>query len=197
MKIVEIGRADNPSDHSKAIFEISPLHVSEYHNHSQLPVAAMPAYRGEHRIVYRAKRRPLLILGNAADEIPRSVTQGKPRYQTSPTYLVAPYYGVDEGTDRRSGYPQALIKRVRQCEYPQLFWDKLPLTGADESLLRFDHIQPISTLHSTIEFLEYRLSDIALNLVDQHFRWHFFEDLSQDELLYDLIDSLRKMPGLS
>lgn len=177
------------------MFEISALRVVESPKHSQLPVAALPVFRNEQNLVYRAKRRPLLILGNAADEIPRSVTQGKPRYQTSPTYLVAPYYGVDEGTDRRSGYPQTLINRVMQCEYPQLFWDKLPLAGADESLLRFDHIQPISTLHSTVEFFEYRLSDIALDLVNQYFRWHFFEDLSQDELLYDLIESLRKIPA--
>lgn len=85
-------------------------------------------------------------------------------------HLVAPYYGVDrDGT--RGGWKQAFVDRIRRCEYPQYMWDRLPLGGTRESVLRLDHTQALGRHQNAFELTPYRLGDEALGLLDEWFLW--------------------------
>lgn len=59
------------------------------------------------------------------------------------------------------------VERIRHCEYPQFLWDSLSVGGPDESILRLDHLQPIGAHHNSHEVSEYKLSDNALEVVDE------------------------------
>ena len=63
-----------------------------------------------------------------------------------------------------------MVERTRHCEYPQFFWDQLPVAGSEESILRLDHLQPMGTHHDAHQLSEYKLSDDALEVVDELFR---------------------------
>jgi len=96
-------------------------------------VAALPDYPGEVRTVYRAKARPVVVLSAGGPEVPRELRVGAAGWQTAPTLLVAPFYGVDPG-GTRGGWREDFVTRIRRGEYPQYLWDKLPLPGAGESV---------------------------------------------------------------
>ncbi|MEA5113979.1 MAG: hypothetical protein VB050_08105 [Geobacteraceae bacterium] len=190
-KLAVIGRKE-AEIHSEAYLEIIPFRYGEAKKEVSLPVAALPAYPNEELLVYRAKRRPLLVIANHSLEVEKKLTLGKPKWQTAPTLLVAPYYGKDEGTAARSGFGETFVERVRQCEYPQFFWDMLPLPGANESIMRLDHIQPIGSHYNTYHPTEYRLGEDALLLLDEWLTWYIFECLDKDGLLADVMRTLQK-----
>ncbi len=101
--------------------------------------------------------------------------------------LVAPYYGAQEG-GLRAGYPPEFIRRVERCEFPQFMTDFLPFHRSEESLLRFDHIQPLGRHHESIEATEYCLSDDALEIIDEWLTWIITGFLVKG----GLIDDMRK-----
>jgi hypothetical protein len=108
---------------------------------------------------------------------------------------VAPYYGIDRGA-KRAGFPEALITRIRRCEYPQFFWEKLPLAGKPEaSLLRLDHIQPLGRHHDSYEWKEYCLSDDAVLILDEWLHWLLEEDLPEESVLSDFREGLLSVEG--
>lgn len=177
--------------HTSAKFEIEPFRYGDKKKHLNLPVAALPAYSNEELLVFRAKRRPLLVVADNSQEVDKKLVLGKPSWQTAPTLLVAPYYGRDEGTGNRSGFNAEFVERIRQCEYPQFFWDKLPLPGACESIMRIDHIQPIGNHHETYILTNYRLSEDALMIFDEWLDWYIYECLDENCLLADVMKTLQ------
>src|SRR5205807_1023610 len=135
-----------------------------------LPVAALPTPPGEVHLVQRAKRRPVLVVSAGGPEVPPALRVGSARWPTVPTILVAPYYGVDaDGT--RGGWPAPFVTRIRRCEYPQYLWDRLPLSGPAESILRLDHLQPVGRHANAYELTRFRLGDEALVLLDEWLAW--------------------------
>jgi len=108
-----------------------------------------------------------------------------PRKLTSPTILVAPYYGADKDR-KRAGYNPQLVERIRHAEYPQFLLDQLPIGGPKESILRFDHIQPIGLHYYAYEHSGYSLSDEAVELIlDDWLKWLFYGGLPPDSFLLD------------
>ncbi len=177
-----IGRTDS-REHQLADCEITPLSIDTHIKKSTLPVAGLTCYDGELRTVYRAKKRPMLLIALAGHEIPKSLTRGKPKYQTSATHLAIPYYGGN--TDgKRAGFNPEFLKKIRHCSYPQFSWDMLPIDGAEESVLRIDHIQPISTHYKSFEPTEYILSDDALMFMDEWIAWHLSGQFPDDDSLF-------------
>lgn len=143
----------------------------------------MPLSEGEVHAVYKAKKRSCLIIFEGGMAVEKSLTAGKPKSQTAPTLLVAPYYGADEGR-ARVGYKPEFTKRVRCCEYPQFMWDKLPIGGnTEESKLRLDHFQPIGKHNDSIEFTNYRLSNQALDILDEWLCWLMTEEFDENSTL--------------
>ncbi len=184
--VIPIGRPQ-ASVHDQATVRIEPLRISQPPRQASLPVAGMPVFSREVRAIYRAKKRPVLILSEGGAIVPDNLTRGKPKSHTSPTFLVAPYYG-SEADGSRAGYNPQFLERVRQCEFPQFISDMLPLGVGGESVLRMDHIQPIGRHYQSIEFTEHRLSEDALEIIDEWITWIMTGMLPED----GLIDSARK-----
>jgi hypothetical protein len=181
-----------PTIHDAATFQVEPFNIKNYGKHSKLPVAGLPAYPREVNIVQRAKRRPSVILGLGGPTIPKKDNPGKPSWQTSPTLLVAPYYGVDEGTER-SGWAEAFVDRIRSCESSQMFWDILPLSGADSSILRLDQLQAIGRHHNSLEVTQWRLSETAMELMNEWLDWVRFDGIAEDSLLETAVGELNSI----
>ncbi len=181
-QLIAMGRSST-AGHTRADYEIAPLRIKQSFQRSRLPVAALPAFEGEVNAIYRAKTRPALLVSEGGPLVEKTLTLGKPNWQTAPTVLVAPYYGVDEG-GVRSGFRSEFVSRVRRCEYPQFMWDTLPLGGsATESILRLDHLQPIGRHHDTIEVTPYQLSEDALEVFDDWLGWLIGGEFVEDSLL--------------
>ncbi len=191
--LTPIGRVD-PTDHQRAQFRIGPLRIGQAREAPRLPIAALPGVEGEVHTVHRAKRRPALVVGGIdAPEVDRARREGMARWQTAPTILVAPYYGV-EGGAKRGGFNEEFIARVRRCEYPQFVWDRLPIGGgAASSILRLDHVQPVGRHYNSYELTPYRLSDEALAVLDEWISWLLTGELGEDGVLAGIREELLRL----
>jgi hypothetical protein len=108
-----------------------------------------------------------------------------PRKLTSPTLIVAPYYGADQD-GRRAGYNSELVNRIRHAEYPQFILDHLPIPGSEQSILRLDHMQPVGLHYLTYEHSGFCLSDEAVELIlDDWLQWFFYSGLPENSLILD------------
>lgn len=191
--LIPIGRTA-ATVHNQAHIKIVPLNVRELIRYPKLPVAGFPQYDDEIRIVYRAKKRPALIVSRGGPAIKNNLTENKAKWQTAPTILVAPFYGADEGP-KRSGFKPSFIERIRRCEYPQFMWDMLPFdTNTKESILRLDHLQPIGRSQDAVEITKYCLSDLAMDFIDEWLCWLITGDLDEDSLLGDFREKLLNIP---
>jgi hypothetical protein len=191
-QFIATGRS-SATDHTRADYEIAPLRIKQPRQRPRLPVAALPAFEGEVNAIYRAKTRPALLVSEGGPQVEKTLTLGKPKWQTAPTVLVAPYYGVDEG-GKRSGFRPEFVNRVRRCEYPQFMWDALPFGGSTtESILRLDHLQPIGRHHDTIEVTPYRLSEDALEVFDDWLDWLIGREFVEESLLLFFREEIRNI----
>lgn len=169
MTLEATGRTD-ARDHGSATYTVEPLRIKAPRRTRDLPVAALPVFPGEVRTVHRSKRRPVLVLSIGGSDVPRGEVAGSAKWMTNPTMIVAPYYG-GEADGTRGGWPEPFRTRIRHCEYPQFIWDKLPIGGAEESILKLDHLQPVGRHHTAYEQTAYRLSEEALRIVDEWLGW--------------------------
>lgn len=179
--LVSKGRSD-PEAHEEVDFEIQPLRRTTPPPDAYLPVAGLPAYPGEVRIIQRAKKRPALVLSVLGAEVESRLRTGAARYQTNRSFLVAPYYGADR-TGKRGGIKPELVQRIRRAEYPQYAWDSLPIAGSSESILRLDHVQPLGVNDQAIEVTPYRLTDDAAEIIEEWFSWFRTGVLVEDGVL--------------
>ncbi len=170
--------------HDKAIVKVSPLQVDQPLKQVNLPVAAMPLFDNEVWAAYRAKKRPCLVIRESSQQVDKELTRGKSNSSVAPTITVAPYYGADEGS-KRAGYSEGFRERVRHCEYPQFFWDKLPIQGANESILRLDHMLPSGAHHQAYRLTDYKLSSEAMSLVDALITWLIYGGIPEDSIILD------------
>ena len=181
------GAPSRPSTES-ANYRFEPLQGSKLPEGAKLPVAGLPHYPNEVRLVLRAKKRPVLVLSTGGADVPRSLRIGAARYQTNATLIAAPYYGADQGGSS-GGWKPEFVERIRRCEYPQYLWDKLPLSGRDESILRLDHLQPVGRHGSSCEPADFQLHEDALGIVDEYLSWFLMGGLPAD----GIVDDARKV----
>lgn len=168
-ELIPEGRSD-PTDHYRGEYRIVALNVRQPGRLPRLPVAALPQPPGERRLVHRGKIRPALVLSTGGTDIPPALRIGGARWQSSPSFLVAPYFG-GEMSAQRGGWSVPFVERIRRDEYPQYLWDVLPLGGATESILRLDQLQPIGRHQDAYEWTPHRLSADALAIVDEWLAW--------------------------
>ena len=144
--------------------------------------------------MYRAKVRPCIIVSLCGPELPKELRpSSSPKWQTAPTLLVAPYYGV-EASEGRGGWHLPLVERIKKCEYPQFMLDQLP--GANfQSVLRLDHIQPIGRHHNSWEPKPACLSDGALEVFDEWLTWLKTGDLDENTVLAMVRGELNTSPA--
>lgn len=185
-----IGRK-NSEEHDTAYMTIEPLSANAILKKTELPVAAMTLHHNEVWGAYRTKKRPCIVLGTGGPTVEKSLTRGKPNAQTAPTLLVAPFYGVIQNKNR-SGYSKTFIEAVRHCEYPQFFWDILPLSYNSESLLRLDHLQPIGCHHKAYSPTDHILSKHALSFLDEMLHWLLYGGIREHTDLEAYLDLLER-----
>lgn len=193
MALVPKGRKE-AQEHKLADCEIVPLNSPKVLRRSTLPVAGIPIYEKEVRLVLRAKRRPVLILGLPGPQIPYELVKNKPRWQRISYFIGVPYYGAEEGTGRRSGYNQLFLEKVRHAVFPHFFWEILPLFQKTTivSVLRFDHIMPIGSHYMSIEPTKWKLSKEALLVMRDWFYWYLCGEFPSDSLLREAVALLRE-----
>ncbi len=168
-RLIVEGRSD-PTSHDRALYRVEPYQTGAGRPHQKLPVAGMPEGAGEFHLAIVAKRRPALVMAEQAPEVQKALRIGAARWQTARTIIVAPYYGADPGP--RGGWKPEFITRIRRAEYPQYVWDSLPTgTNSGTSILRLDHVQPISTLRGTYDCTRYRLAPEALQIIEDSLEW--------------------------
>lgn len=179
----------SPTEHGSFLFRIEAFDIGRPSAPPRLPVAAMPDNHREERFVLRAKKRPAVIICQGGGNVPGSLrTGGAKRFH--PTCLVVPSYGGDQ-SGKRAGYKPEFIQRIRRAEWPQFIWDSLPLhTTTRESILRLDHIQPISRDNLSIQLTEFCLSDEALVLLDEWLVWLQTGMLPADGHLLEIRETL-------
>jgi len=172
-RLIPIGRAEDATEHSRALVQVEVFRKSTYKKTSGLPVAAFPLREGEEYFVFRGKvNRPMLILAAPGEGVPDELRRGAARYQTAPTLLVAPYYGVDR-SGKRGGWSPAFVDRIRHIEYPQYMWDALPTPGAEESILRLDHVLAVGRSPEAYDITPHRLTEKARGILDEWLCWIF------------------------
>jgi hypothetical protein len=176
-----VGRTE-ATRHDSAVVRVAPLKVDQPLRQTALPVAAMTVHEGEVWAAYRAKKRPCLVLGCNHPTVSSTLTKGMPNNSTAPTLLVAPYYGASRN-HHRAGYRPEFVERVRHCEYPQFVWDHLPFPGGEESILRLDHLQPIGAHYNAYKLSGYRLSDTAIEVIDELLGWLMWGGVEPDSLV--------------
>ena len=182
--LIPVGRKE-AGEHSKAIIEIAPLRISAPRSKATLPVAALSIPENEVWTAYRAKKRFCLVIGTKQPYVEDVLRRDMPKKSTSPTLLVAPYYGADRD-GKRAGYNPELVDRIRHAEYPQFMLDCLPISGTKQSILRLDHIQPVGLHYHAYEHSGFCLSDEAVELIlDDWLQWLFYGGLPENSLILD------------
>ena len=182
--LTPVGRK-KADQHDEAKIYISPLRIKDRRPRKDLPVAALSIHDDEIWTAFRAKKRPCLVIGEEMPEVAAKLTRNMPKRATAPTLLVAPYYGAVK-YGKRSGYNTAIVERIRHAEYPQFFWDTLPIPGGIESILRFDHIQSIGFHYYAYELTGFRLSDEAISeFLNDWIKWFLFGGLPEKSIILD------------
>jgi hypothetical protein len=64
--------------------------------------------------------------------------------------------------------------------------------GAGESILRFDHIQPIGRHYEAYEWTQHCLSNEAMLILNEWLHWFLEDDLPTDSTLFDFREELIK-----
>ncbi|NQT11699.1 MAG: hypothetical protein HQ582_03050 [Planctomycetes bacterium] len=181
-----------PTKHDEATLEVRPLHAGGRRSTAEtLPVAGLPRLAGaESFLAHRGKRRPCLVIGTpSGPEVARSLVRGRASSLRHRFVLVAPYYGVKP--EGREGCPPAFAERIRHAHYPQFFWDILPMTSGQESILRLDQIHPIGEHRQSFEHYGYRLGDAALKVFDEWLNWHLYDILGDSiSFFHELVEEI-------
>jgi len=182
--LIPVGRKE-ADEHSKAIIEIAPLRISTPRSKATLPVAALSIPDDELWTAYRSKKRFCLVIGTKQPYVEDVLRRNMPKKLTSPTLLVAPYYGANPD-GKRAGYNPELVDRIRHAEYPQFILDYLPIPDSEQSILRLDHIQPVGLHYHAYEHTGFCLSDEAVELIlDDWLQWLFYGGLPANSLILD------------
>lgn len=191
-RLVPVGRGEDARQHAQAQYRLEEFRVGQTPQQtSALPVAALPLRRDEDYLVRRGKRRPCLIIASTDVQVDAALVRGKKRWQTALTRLVVPYYSAN-GSTARAGWAPELVGRIRRCEYPQYFWETLPLSGPPEgSILRFDHTFSIGHDLANVEQTGYQLHQDALGILDEWLAWYVTGTFAHADTLKDVRELLR------
>ena len=170
--IIPKGRKEH-NVHDRAYVQIRKLDIKRPNTKADLPVAAMSSNEKEIWAAYRAKMRPCLIIGKSRNKVDNQARRDMPHRNTASTLLVVPFYGADQ--EGRGGYNPELVQLIRHVRYPQFYVDMLPLSGSNESIGRFDQIQPVGHIYNSYKHTGYKLSDDALSIIDELFQYYLHD----------------------
>jgi hypothetical protein len=179
----------DPHDHTKGEFRLVSLNAAS--SPDRLPLAGLPEHKGHVYAVHQSKRRPMLVVSEGGPNV--RAEHGK-SWRTTPHYLLAPYFG-SEPSDDREGWDPCFVERIRRGEYPQYVGDCLPLDGANESILRLDHVQPLGRDRANFDLSGWQLTPDALTLLDEWIDWLLTGALPQTTFLHQIREEMRARPS--
>jgi hypothetical protein len=166
--------------HDRARFELAPMRAGENAKAPKIPVAGLITPPGEVLAVFRAKKRPMLVLSTGGPELTSDQLKEQGRsWWTHGMLLAAPYFGADQ-SGTRGGLNPEFIRRIRHAKFPQYLLDQLPLSGPTSSVLRLDQLQPIGRHHDSYELTPWQLGKHALALVDEWLAWLFTGEMEPE-----------------
>ena len=169
--ILELTGRGEARSHSNPTYTLHTQSVFRPPDRPTLPTAVWPAFENEHLTVYPAKSRPALVISTGGTDVPDEFRKATARWITAPTILVAPYYGAAQ-SPTRGGWPQQLVERIIECEYPQFIWDIVPARREpEESVLMLNRIQPIGNHRNSVQVLPFCLGDGAKELLNEWITW--------------------------
>jgi len=156
---------------------------------NELPILHLHLAETEELVVYKAKRRPGIVVG-----IQASVLGGlelAPHHEEN-RIVIAPIYGI-RTEDDPSGFSRDMATRIRHLLYKQYFpvasWTETrPSTrtpGAcrlEEGIARFDRLQFLKPASPGCRFVPLRLSDDAIALLHATL-WAYFHYPAAKELI--------------
>lgn len=174
-----VSERSEPTNHSEVTIKEQQFDIRNKARKKLLPVAIFPGSdKNEERVVFKAKRRPAIILCDGTSKLNDQIMQNSPAWQKQRCVIVAPYFGAtQDGT--RGGFSPAFLERIKACEYKQFMWDRLPNAKID-SVLRFDQLQPIGRSDKSLDLKPYVLSPEALELIDEWLAWIFSGELDEN-----------------
>lgn len=172
-----------PADPSRVKLRIEPFQSDAPPKPPAPPTPALPFEEGEAWSVHRVRRRPCLVLGVTGPGVHRPLRTAARENPVGPALLVAPYY---EAASLDAGF----VARARRAEYPHCVWDKLPISGGREVILRLDQAQPLGRDPLGFEWAEHALTPAALAVVDAWFQWNTTGSLAPGDL-YDFRELVR------
>jgi hypothetical protein len=105
------------------------------------------------------------VVGVTGPAVHRPLRTAAPEDPVGPALLVAPYYEV-------AGLEPAFVARARRAEYPHCLWDRLPLPGDREVILRLDQLQALGRDPLGFEWTDHALSPAALATLDAWLHWN-------------------------
>ena len=138
--------------------------------------AALPIRDGETYLVQRGKRRPALVVRTGGTPVAKDFRAGQSRWQSAPTLLVAPFYGV-EASGTRGGWGEPFVERMGRGEYPQVRVGSIADRRNVDSPLRH-HLFAIGADPANYDTTPHVLSAEAIQLLDQRIAWLLYRHAS-------------------
>lgn len=164
-----------PTDPSRARMHIAPLRSNAPSKPPSPPSPALPLEPGEAWCVRRARWRPCLVVGVTGPAVHQPLRTAAPDDPVGPALLLAPYDDV-------AALDPGFVARARRAEYPHCLWDRLPLAGDREVLLRLDQMQPLGRDPLGFEWTGHALSPAALAVLDAWLAWNLSGALGPGDL---------------
>ena len=162
------GRSE-AKDHSSFKVSVRPFSGSGAKSQAPmgLPIAAVPLHADEILLGLTAKERPVLIISDGP-RLPGPIERS-PRWAGK--LLIAPYIELI-GKKGASCAPREFVTQTRRAHYANLIWDMPPSeVGTVESILRLDCIQPIAQGSAALRMSGWRLSNLAMEVIEDWFVW--------------------------
>lgn len=164
-----------PTDPSRARMHIAPARSDLPARAPSPPSPALPLDPGEAWCVRRARWRPCIVVSATGPAVHRPLRIAPTDTPLGPALLVAPYYEL-------AALDPGFVARARRAEYPHCLWDRLPLAGHREVVLRLDQLQPLGRDSLGFEWTDHTLSPGALALLDAWLAWNTTGTLAPGDL---------------
>jgi len=172
----------NASDPSRSQFELKKYDEADRHH---FPIAELELRKDEHLYVYKGKQRPLVVLGAVKSR------WANPLYDER-LFLCVPLYTFKDKHHNKFRIECAAFF------HPNLMYLAAEPDGCTaESVLRFEHIQPIArrALHNYLSGEPRRavaLTNEAFSLLLNHVGWFLFHRIF-DPVICGQIDAYREL----
>lgn len=165
-RILDVER-NTPTEHEKVKFDIRNANFNDFRLKDRvLPIKYLNLRSHEELLIYKAKRRPGIILSSCTDTFPEIMPllkQAGKRHLQEDSLFVIPLYSISR-PNHQAGFPPQQVALIKCLKYRQFFY--IPKNRyLDEGIARFDRIQTVIGKHNlNIELMDMALTESTLSL---------------------------------